>query len=80
MITQTTRLIRNSYKTLAMLLITLVYHTYINLRLIRNSYKTHAMLLITLVYHTYINLRLSLPPVICRRAHVLFTLFVFVCA
>ena len=22
---------------------------------------------------------LSLPPVVCRRAHVLFTLFVFVC-
>ena len=21
----------------------------------------------------------SLPPVVCRRAHVLFTLFVFVC-
>jgi hypothetical protein len=23
---------------------------------------------------------LSLPPVVCRREHVLFTLFVFVCA
>ena len=22
----------------------------------------------------------SLPPVVCRKAHVLFTLFVFVCA
>jgi hypothetical protein len=26
------------------------------------------------------DVRLDLPPVVCRRAHGLFTLFVFVCA
>ena len=57
---------QEDYSRNALNLISTFYQIYFQMYI---SFSTHGQQLI-----------MSLPPVVCRRAHVLFTLFVFVCA